>query len=197
MDSPASKDPQDSPIPSSQFHVVSIPKLMIMLCMTFNIYSIYWYYRQWLLSRGQCGFKLVPLLCCIAGPLLVYPLMKRMASRSRELGLRLDCTPWSVTLMFWLPYVMLIVWAFSLAQHPDAEVSLSIVYLLPLILMSACSILPLTAIVQMQQAANLCEGDELGQQNSRLGLANCIWMVISWLPIAALMGVMVRLSDHM
>nr|WP_314875069.1 hypothetical protein [uncultured Pseudomonas sp.] len=174
MDSSLRPDPFAPQRSPSEFYVVSAPKLILMACLT--PYYPYWYYRQWLQYRGERGLKWIPLLCGIAGPLLIYPLMKRIIMRSREKGLQPDCSALKVTLMIWIPYLAGLVWSYD---SYTSNSSLSFIISLHFSLMVWCWIVPMAAMVKVQEAANACQGDELGRKNSTLTWANYLWIAIS------------------
>ncbi|WP_317660344.1 hypothetical protein [Pseudomonas sp. KU43P] len=179
-------------VETSQTHIVSIPKFLIMINLSVGAYLFYWYYRQWLLSRGQRGFKLIPLLCCLAGPLLIYPLLKKIMRQCEVRTQGLKCSPWKVTLMFWLPYAFTIAWHFSVPETPSSHLPLSITMLVQTILLAVCWSLPTVALIHVQQVANAGAGDTLGQHNAQITWANGLWIIASWMPIAALMGYVAR-----
>ncbi len=163
-----------------------------MISFSLGIYTSYWYYRHWMLYRGQQGFKWVPLLCAIAAPIMIYPLMKRIVRKNLDMGHVLDCSALSVTLMFWLPCLLLVAGVVSFTDTPETSLALSLMILLPL-LSICCTSLPLVAMIQLQQTANRCEGDELGQSNARITWANGLWIIFSWLPFLALLGFVLTL----
>lgn len=174
------------PPAAPRFYVVSIPKFILMASLTLGIYTGYWYYKQWLLYRGQQGFKLVPLLCALCGPFLLYPLMKRVQTDSQDSGAAPSSSPWRVTLMFWLPFAALTSAMLVLPLVPGGIPAETDAWL-ALLLESMCLTLPMVALVQIQQAINIREGDQLGSGNSQLVWANRAWVVGSWLGYAALM----------
>ena len=182
-----------SPTPSMpQAYIVAIPKFLVMIHLSLGFYFFYWFYQHWLIQRGQRGLKPVALLCSVAGPLLIYPLMKRITERSRMAGQPTDITPLNVALMFWLPYALALIWELVGPAPSSAALPLSITLLVPVMLMAVCWIIPIVALVHVQQAANTCAGDELGRANARITGANRLWIYASWLPIVPLIDLMAK-----
>lgn len=169
-------------------HIISISKLAIMGTFSLGLYFAYWNYRHWLLIRGQSGFKLIPLLCTIFGGFTMYFLMKKIVVHSHEANQPVEGSALGVTLMYWVPSLMLFFWETTAAEHALVFLPLSIMILLPFILMLTRTTFLALSIVQIQQAANACEGDPFGLQNSQITWANVLWIIIVWIPLAALLS---------
>jgi hypothetical protein len=86
---------------------------------------------------------------------------------SNEANLTVDGTALTVTLKYWIPYRLLISWQFWASEQTDEILSTSIMFMMPLALLVVCWTLALVALVQIQQAANACEGDPMGLRSSR------------------------------
>lgn len=179
-----------------RLHVVSISKLITMTCLTWGLYIPYWSYCHWRLIRGQSGFALIPLLCGVFGSFLIYPLMKRAITYSKELDLTVEGTALGVTLRYWVPYLLFVSWQFWAPDQPEESQSLYNMFMLPLALLVMSVTLTLVALVQIQQAANAYEGDPTGLRNAQITWANGLWIIISWSPSAALLALISHYANH-
>lgn len=182
---------------STQLNIMSISKLLIMGCLSLGFYFTYWNYRHWLLIRGQPGFRLVPLLCTIFGGFTLYWLMKNIVARSREANVTVEGTALSITLMWWLPSLAIMGWGLWISELYIGSLPLSVAYLTPIMLVFTNLLFSTIALIQIQQAANACGGEPLGLQNSTITWANVLWVIISWVPIAAISGYVVAFDPLM
>lgn len=180
-----------------KLHVVAVPKLLLMTVLSLGTYTHYWYYRNWLLYRGQQGFKWIPLLCSIACHLLIYPLAKRIEKEYESTGSADGFSALRVSLMFWLPYVLLLGWIICFPERWVSVLPNSIVFVIPIALSVVCWIMPLVAVAQIQQTINTLAGDELGRSNAQVTGMNRLWLYISWLPLFLLADYFVKLSDYL
>lgn len=176
------------PVEHSRLHVISLSKLAIMGIFSIGLYIAYWNYRHWLLIRGERGFKVIPLLCTIFGAITMYFLMKKIVMRSREANQPVEGSALGVTLMYWIPCLMVFTWDIALAEHALESLPLLIVILASLILPIIRITFLALSILQIQQTANVCEGDPLGLQNSQITWANVLWIVIVWISAGAILS---------
>jgi len=176
---------------NNQLYVVSISKLIIMSASSMGLYLVYWSYRHWLLIRGQRGLKLFPLLCAIFSALTMYSLMKKIIARCHEVKQPVEGTALGVTLMYWLPSLIIFGWDLGFDEHMANSLPLSVFIVISLMLPIIRITFIIVALVQMQQAANICEGDPHGLQNSKITWTNVMWLIICWIPFAALFGFLV------
>lgn len=165
-----------------RFHVVSVAKLILMSTLTFGAYTTYWYYRQWLLFRGEQGFKFIPLLLSLAAHLTMYPLLKGVERRTREAGKKVNWSPLGLTLMWGIGWGL---WAAGpalveyIAKSDPSLAGLPWVAVGTL-LDAGFYAVPLVAMMFIQQAINHCEGDDMGRSNSQITVENINWIVIMW-----------------
>ena len=185
---PQTTSPTASPSKKTQLYVISISKLLTMTCLTWGLYIPYWSYRHWRLIQGKSRFSATPLLCGIFGSFLIYPLMKKVIRYSNDANLIVDGTALGVTLKYWVPYLLFAGWQLWAPDKPDESASLYLMFMLPLALLVMCGTLTLVALLQIQQAANIYEGDPVALKNSRITFANWLWIIISWTPFASLLG---------
>lgn len=179
------------------FHVVAIPKFLLMTVLSLGTYTHYWYYRNWMLYRGQRGFKWLPLLCSVLGHLLIYPLAKIIEKRFTTTGQSDGFSALRISCLFWLPYLLLLGWLIFIPERWAAILPNSIIFVIPVALSVTCWILPLVALAHIQQAINILEGDELGVGNSRVTGMNRLWLYVSWLPLFLMADFLVRLAPYL
>ncbi|NIF18985.1 hypothetical protein F3J43_18495 [Pantoea sp. Cy-639] len=157
-------------------------------CLSLGFYFAYWNYRHWLLIRGQRGFKITPLLCTIFGGFTLYFLMRKIVARSRTKHLPVEGSALGVTLMYWIPSLLLLSWELWDPVPSVDGLPFSIILITPLLLSVAYTAFFSVVLIQIQQAANACAGDPLGLQNAQITWTNVLWIVISWIPCAGLIG---------
>lgn|GEM_PF-6318492 len=180
--------PAEFPHTRTQLYVTSISKLIIMGGLSAGLYLYYWNYKHWSLIRGQRGFKIIPLLCTIFGALTIYFLMRNIVARCRQANQPVEGSALGVTLMYCTPPLLMMCWEFSLSESYLANLPLSILIMAPIMLMLIYITFFVVAIIQVQQAVNICEGDACGLQNSQITWANVMWLIACWMPMAALVG---------
>ncbi|MBK4994799.1 hypothetical protein IAE39_002973 [Pseudomonas sp. S37] len=171
-----------------QLYVISISKLIIMASLSMGLYLYYWNYRHWLLIRGQHGLRLIPLLCTIFGAFTIFFLMKKIVDRCHQTNRPIEGTALGVTLMYCIPPLLLMLWEFSLTESILANMPLSILIMAPIMLMLIYITFFVVAVIQVQQAVNVFEGDACGLKNSQITWTNVIWLIACWMPMAALFG---------
>jgi len=175
-----------SPSKKTQLYVVSISKLIIMASLSMGLYLYYWNYRHWLLIRGQHGLRLIPLLCTIFGAFTIFFLMKKIVARCTQANQPVEGSAIGVTLMLYTPILMIVCWEFYISEKFLDSLPLSFFTMIPIMLTLLYSTFFSVAMVQMQQSANVCEGDACGFKNSKITWANVLWLIICWMPITAI-----------
>ncbi|MGE8306614.1 MAG: hypothetical protein ACN6PW_19390 [Pseudomonas kermanshahensis] len=182
-ESPTTSHPQET-----QLYIISISKLIIMASLSMGLYLYYWYYRHWLLIRGQHGLRLIPLLCTIFGAVTIYFLMKKIVARCTQANRPVEGSAIGVTLMFYAPILMIVGWEFYISEKLFDSLPLSAFTLIPIMLTLLYTTFFSVAMVQIQQSVNVCEGDACGFENSKITWANVLWLIVCWMPITALFG---------
>jgi len=182
-ESPTTSHPQET-----QLYIISISKLIIMASLSMGLYLYYWYYRHWLLIRGQHGLRLTPLLCTIFGAVTIYFLMKKIVARCSQANQPVEGSATGVTLMFYAPILMIVGWEFYISEKVFGSLPLSFFTIIPIMLTLLYTTFFSVAMVQIQQSVNVCEGDACGFENSKITWANILWLIVCWMPITALFG---------
>ncbi|WP_254612373.1 hypothetical protein [Pseudomonas putida] len=172
----------------TQLHVTSISKLIIMASLSIGLHLYYWYYRHWLLIRGQHSLRLIPLLCTIFGALTIFFLMKKIGARCTQANRSIEGSAVGVTLMVYAPILLIVGWEFYISEKVLSNLPLSFFTIIPIMLTLLYTTFFSVAMVQIQQAINICEGDACGFENSKITWTNVLWLIICWMPITALFG---------
>jgi len=159
-----------------------------MASLSMGLYLYYWHYRHWLLIRGQHGLRLIPLLCTIFGAFTIFFLMKKIVARCTQANQPVEGSAIGVTLMLYTPILLIACWEFYVSEKFFDSLPLSFFTMIPIILTLLYTTFFSVAMVQIQQSANVCEGDGCGFENSKPTWANVEWLIICWIPISALFG---------
>jgi len=183
-----------SPTKKTHFHIVSISKLPILGILSVGLYISYCHYRHWQHLRGKREFSIASLICVFFGAITMYWLMKGIVAKCRTAEQAVEGTALGVTLMWWVPMLVSGGWDYALADTLSGSLPVSITLALPIILVLTNVVLSAVAMIQIQQAANACEGDPLGLTNSAITWANLLWVPIALLPFTAMFGYLASLG---
>lgn len=80
---------------------VSILKLIVMSTVTFNLYQIYWFYKNWRMAKER-GEDVIPFLRALFGVLFAYPLFKDIREQGRSASLVLVPSAGGLAFLFFL-----------------------------------------------------------------------------------------------
>ncbi|MFV3287381.1 hypothetical protein ACNFBR_01440 [Pseudomonas sp. NY11955] len=149
------------------FFVVSPGKVAVMGFFTFGIYWLYCFYQNWKLHQARTGEQVSPFWRCFFAIFFIYPLLRRVNDCIRVSGRSSDWSILGLTLVHYALAVAGVVVNAMLEGRPAA------VLLASLVLQAAWVML----FIAMQNGINLSAGDMTGQSNSRLTLANWLWML--------------------
>ncbi|MFT0519006.1 hypothetical protein [Pseudomonas faucium] len=152
-----------------QFFVVSPKKFAVMTLFTFGWYSLFCFYRSWVLHRAATGERVLPLMRALFGLFFMYSLFRRVDKKICQTGRSYAWSPAVLTVAIVLGWIMLLFVDQGLWQsHPHLASSL---------LIGAFG-LQVFALTRVQCAINFCEGDESGQSNARFTAANWLGMAL-------------------
>ncbi len=158
------------------YYVVSPKKFVVLFTVTVGVYSVYWFYRNWLHYKKRSGEKIWPVMRAIFSIFYVHSLFEIIDTRLKKMN------------------------SYFIWSHRSAATS----YVLFTIIQSVCDHLssknigyPITDIVSIailpvigyslyigQKAINEACKDPNGESNSRYTAANIFWIVmgcILWL----------------
>ncbi|SEK55801.1 hypothetical protein SAMN05216359_102195 [Roseateles sp. YR242] len=84
---------------------VSPFKLLVMCTVTFQFYSVYWFYKQWRLVRTREKSSIVPALRALFSVLFIWALFTRVRDAQGGVGVTVHATAlaagWVVTSLLW------------------------------------------------------------------------------------------------
>ena len=160
----------------ANFYVVSIKKLICMTLFTAGLYAFYWFYRNWANYKNATGDDVVPFLRSIVPVFFIYPLLKRIDQRLKQVGIQHDWSPGTLGMAMWL-IVALSVGSGFLTPEPTGELThdalLSLRFTVEVVLQLVAS---LWVMCKIQQAINVLESDPQGESNADFSGANKGWM---------------------
>ncbi len=155
---------------SNEFYVVSPGKFWVMYLLTFGIYQLYWYYKNWALHCQKHEKQAWPVARAIFAIFFTHSLFG--AVNQKLVSAKVDYS-WSPNLLATAYVIMLLAdRVFDRLIVPSSEsAALAIVSL---------AFLPLIGFVQYraQLAINMACGDPQGEGNSGFTGLNFLWMLL-------------------
>lgn len=162
---------QENPSEAAGFYVVSKMKMILLFIFTAGIYQLYWFYRNWRLHKMASGEKIWPVARAIFAIFFVHSLF-RMASASRDRqspGL----PAWNHGPLATIIVILLIL-SHILDRLASKSVGSPVTDLLGMLIL-----LPVVAcFASAQERINEACRDPRGESNSKLTVANYVWMVL-------------------
>lgn len=165
------------------FHVVSITKLVLLYVATFGFYSLYWFWKHWSQHKRDKKLDIWPVPRAIFAIFFANSLNQEIDHRLRRSGKHHSWSPG----MWAGAYIMTAIGSRLIKRIPDAVLPPLPSFWVAMLVMA----LNATALVQAQRAANLACGDPGGAGNSRLTVANWVWLVLGgllWTSVFALLA---------
>ncbi|MEG4960202.1 MULTISPECIES: hypothetical protein [unclassified Microcoleus] len=83
------------------FFPVSRFKLLVMSLVTFGLYQIFWFYKNWQLFKTATGSKISPFWRAFFNGLFCYSLITKIRNRAKLRGIEANFSPFLLTLA-WL-----------------------------------------------------------------------------------------------
>ncbi len=161
-----------------EFYVVSVKKFILLFMMTFGLYSVYWFYRNWSSYKAKHSAEMWPVARGIFAIFFAHKLFKSIDDALCE---RSSGYNWSPGLLAGL-YVALVVGSRILDRISGSE-GFSVLDALSL----ATTPLLCVVLVRVQVAINTSQNDALGRCNERFTAPNYIWCALGalvWLCVA-------------
>lgn len=162
---------QSNPADTAEFYVVSKKKMILLFVATLGIYQVFWFYQNWRLHKLASGGNIWPLPRAIFSIFFVHSLFRAVNARL-ESG-SVGSTPWNHSQQATIIVLLLIAshildrMASKLIGSPITD-GLSLLLLWPLA----------TCFASAQVRINEACGDPLGESNSKLTVANYVWIVL-------------------
>jgi hypothetical protein len=162
------------------FYVVSPRKFFLLSVLTFDLYFVYWFYRNWRQVKRCTGEKMIPPLRGVFFIFFTHSLFRIVDQKIKSLGKTFAWSPGTLaTIVVVLSIVTNINDRLSTRNigSPLTDfIGIALVPIIPAIMLTA------------QRAINTACGDVEGAGNNNLTLANWVWMVIGgllWLLVIA------------
>ncbi|MEP4889160.1 MAG: hypothetical protein ABJV04_03970 [Aliiglaciecola sp.] len=159
----------DNAIERNAFYVVSPSKLIILSFCTFNLYLIFWFYRNWKLQKDNANFPCIPILRAIFNLFFVHSLYAQVNDALQSKSIHSKASGFMAT--FYL--LTILVSIFSNQWEPTDEQLAS--FVLVFFATVALQILP---IWYVQGHINQVCDDPQGRQNSQLSLLNWVFILL-------------------
>lgn len=178
----------DTPTDEPPFYLVGTKKFYWLSLLTFNLYFVYWSYRNWRNIKRDTGESLWPVPRGIFFIFFTHSLFNNVSERLKTIGAQFAWRPGTDATLF----VVFIILSNVLSRLSDRGIgspmtdlaSVAFVPLLPLLLLRG------------QRAINLACGDPDGSQNQGLTVVNWVWMVLGGLVwLLAIFGVYLILFE--
>jgi hypothetical protein len=149
------------------FFPVSRTKLIVMLLVTFTLYQLVWFYKNWTLVRSR-GEQVIPVLRTIFAVFFCYALFDRVRSRAAQVGIAL---PAGLLATGWIVCTV----ATNVLDRVVPPERFPAVYTVTLLLLVA-SVLFLLPVQQAINAINRAEAPD-HDPNERFTAVNWLWIV--------------------
>lgn len=181
----------DLELPTSQeadaFFVTSPLKLAVLYVVTFNWYSLYWFYKHWKTLQPRLDEEITPWARALFYWFFTHALFNHIAEKQKSAGLQ----PWHYSGMATLIIVADLLRRFFelMSEKIDIENGGSTTLLTGMVAGSVVFLLlPLWPMLAAQQRANALAGDAAGSSNSHFSLSNVFfifiglaaWGVVGW-----------------
>ncbi len=153
-----------------QFFTTTIRKLIILSICTFNIYSLYWFYKHWQAQKLGAGVNCKPVLRAIFQVFFVYSLFSKIKIETASKGIK---AAWGAGL-FATVYILLQITSVVTGQI-FSDPSFIIVSLFISFGISLLGVIPL---IVAQKTANQLNGDPEGKQNEQFSGLNWLCIVL-------------------
>lgn len=148
-------------------------KLIVMSLCTFNLYAVYWFYRNWKAIKIADRENLMPFWRAFFSPLWAYSCFKRLRELAQSRRRQLAFSPGALALAFFL---------LNLASRAP----------LPYALLSFLAFMPLLPVNSLVRDFRRAEGADHGRDD-RFGVANWLAVVLGGgITLLALFGLMLE-----
>ena len=156
-------------VAEESLYVVAPWKFLTMAIVTMNIYSLYWFYKNWaLLNRRHQAYWPVPR--AIFAVFFTHSLFEEIDGRVRRSGNTFAWSPRGAATL----YVICAIVSGAASRMNSAVLDARFSQVLVLGLLAPM----IFAMYRAQLAINVAEGDAQGARNSELTAANILWLVL-------------------
>lgn len=174
----------DSSLKAPAFFPVSEGKLITLYLLSFGLYGIYWFYKNWQLQQAMMDKKIYPLIRAIFSIFFVHALFRRIDSQASHLHRDHRFNAGLYAIFFIVTVVLSNLFDYALGSDQPADIVNNTLIIVSLLLF-ALSTIP---VVKAQATANRVNGDLLGYLNYRYSLWNYLLIAtgsVMWIMILA------------
>lgn len=169
-----------------RFYVVGSRKFYLLFILSFGLYTIYWFYKNYSLIKLRTQEDIWPVPRGIFSIFFAHNLFRRIDNELNDTDSKFTWTPNSSATL----YILVVLGQSVSSNLGDKNIGSPITDLLTF------ALLPLIAVVvhPAQKAINTLCGDPTGAVNSRLTAFNWVWVIIGglvWLLVLAALAVIV------
>lgn len=185
---PPEAEVADTPTDEPHFYVVGTRKFYWLSLLTFNLYFVYWSYRNWRNIKRETGENVWPVPRGIFYIFFTHSLFTDVNERLKTIGADFAWRPGTSATLF----VVMVILSNVLSRLSERSIGSPITDILSI---AFVPFLPLL-LLQGQRAINLACGDADGSQNQGLTVVNWVWMVIGGLVwLVAMFGIYLILFE--
>jgi hypothetical protein len=169
---------QDETQETLQLFTTQRRKMIILSICTLNMYSVYWFYKQWTALKVNAGFDCMPALRAIFQVFFVFSLFSTI---KYDAEFKKVPVSWNAGLLALFYIIFSLTGSFIDRFANNAETGQ-----LLLLISFTCYLLTIIPLVIVQKTANELNGDPKGLKNATLSWQNWIFMIIGslwWLLI--------------
>ena len=158
---------------SVDYYVTAPKKFLILFFVTFGLYSIYWFYKNWKLHKEKSGANIWPVVRAIFSIFFAHSLFRIIDEKIKSLGKTCNWKPGELATV----YV-----TFSIAEQAFEGLGTRSLGSPFTDLISIIALIPIGwALFKAQLAVNIACDQPDGASNSRLSGANYVWIVLGTL----------------
>lgn len=167
-----------------QFYVVSSKKFTLLFLITFGLYSVYWFYKNWRNYKLSSGKNIWPVPRAIFSIFFTHSLFREVDGVIKAKNKEFSWNPGGLA----TTYVVFSVLSQVLDRLSMKEIGSPYTDILSLLALPIIYV----ALAKAQKAINFSQDDPLGTSNSTFTPANYIWFalgILLWLMV--LVGLLV------
>jgi hypothetical protein len=162
---------------SPPYYVVGTTKFFLLSTMTFSMYFVYWFYRNWRTVSRRTGEAMWPVMRGVFLIFFTHSLFTDVDEFIKSKGKTFDWAPRLIATIF----VILVIFSNITGQLSSNELIPEMVDVFTIALIP---VLPLV-IMPAQRAINFASDDPNGEGNSKLTVYNWLWLILGGLFWAA------------
>lgn len=186
-DAPNSKLLTEGLATDAEFYIVSTTKFTVLFLLTFGLYIIYWFYRNWKLYKAKNELDIWPVPRAIFNIFFAHSLFNNIDIKLKNLNTNYSWNAGTVATGYvFLSILSNICDRLSAKEIGSPYTDILSILVLPLLLL---------VLLKAQNAINISSADPEGKSNANFTAANYTWIFLGaciWMLVAA--GVLIMLG---